>query len=213
MKVFVTGTDTDVGKTEISQFLLKSAMNEGMDVLAIKPIETGVEELKLQGEKTDLERLKDSTNGAACSFYQYKIPASPWQAATVENKTIDPKRLVQSIYDKAKSMEFVLVEGAGGWHVPITKNYLISDLAKELGWPVLLVSSDKIGTINHTLLSCESIGNSVSKFSVVINKKCPGGDVAGSSEQLKSLLKTNTWSYSRESSNNDFWKAFRAWDI
>ena len=213
MKVFVTGTDTDVGKTEVSQFLLKTAMSQGMDVLAIKPIETGVETLKHEGIKTDLERLSESTNGRACGLRQFNIPASPWQAARVENKTVDPKTLVGSILEKAENSEFVLVEGAGGWRVPITEDYFVSDLACDLGWPVLLVSSDKIGTINHTLLSCESINKKVAKIGVVINERAPSTDVSGSSEQLKILIKTNIWSYSRGSENKEFWKAFLTWAI
>ena len=209
--MFVTGTNTGVGKTEVSCFLLRTAIQLGLKSVAIKPVETGLDELRKNNIESDFQKLNKASNGSAFCTYEFKVAASPWQAAGQEGKTIDKNHLIEEIHQKSKGVDFILVEGAGGWHVPLTEDYWISDLAKELNWPVLLVAAMELGSINHVLLSEDSILKNVKKSAVVMNEiNVESKDIA-SQAQIKKLIKSEAWAYRRGVPNKNFWNAFRVW--
>jgi dethiobiotin synthetase len=86
-----------------------------------------------------------------------KTPVAPWVAAQLENVSIDVEALIAGYHALAAQHELVLVEGCGGWEVPITADFSTADLACALGLPVALVVANRLGAINHTVLSCQAI--------------------------------------------------------
>ena len=152
MRFFVTGTDTEIGKSVATASLAAALRTLGVDVRAIKPIASGVPDGE-PGE--DAELLGRGAGHEPIVFHTFREPLSPHRAAAREGRTIDPARLLHSI--RSVTAEVVLVEGVGGWRVPITPTYEVRDLAVDLGAPVILVAGDRLGVLNHTLLTLESI--------------------------------------------------------
>jgi dethiobiotin synthetase len=186
--LFVTGTDTNVGKTFVSALLLQSWRQHGIDAVGFKPF--------CCGERTDAEILHQASQGALplndVNPVWLRPPAAPYTAALVENRPIDLD-LVRETYGRlSRTHGRILVEGAGGWRVPITQNYAISDLAIELALPVLVVAANRLGALNHTLLTVESIrAAGLDCVGVILNDATPVGDpVASETNQavLESLL-------------------------
>ena len=149
---FITGTDTEVGKTYVTKLLIESLRADGVDAVGFKPISCGDrEDGRLLAEASgnlNIDEVNPMHLGSALA---------PLAAALLENKTIDPAELVSAYREFAERQGTVLVEGAGGWEVPITQNYFISDLAKDLNLPVILVAANRLGALNHILLSIKAI--------------------------------------------------------
>jgi dethiobiotin synthetase len=154
--VFVTGTSTEVGKTVVAAVLARTLAAEGKRVAVFKPAVTGLEE---EGE-TDhalLRRASDSSQSDdEIAPYRYQPPASPHLAAALAGEEIHPERLRQVAATAAANAEAIVCEGVGGLLVPLSPTYLVRDLAADLGYPVVVVASPGLGTINHTLLTLES---------------------------------------------------------
>ena len=140
--VFIAGTDTGVGKTKITGLLRRFLSDRGYQAVTQKWIETGTSKLP-----------KDITRQP----YTFKFPASPHLAARLEKKTIKKDRIKKSFLFLKDRFDFVIVEGIGGALVPFNQKGLVIDIAKELRLPVLLVVANKLGCINHTLLTIEAI--------------------------------------------------------
>ena len=138
-RVFVTGTDTDVGKTWVSAAIVASQP----DRVALKPVASGV----LGTDQDDAPRI-----GSPRSPWSYPAPVSPHRAAPHEI----PLDAVLA-WIRERSAPRMLVEGAGGWRVPMSWSAGFADLARELGFPVLVVAADRLGALNHTLLTVEAI--------------------------------------------------------
>lgn len=152
-KLFVTGTDTGIGKTVVMTLLTEALTEEIGPVFPYKPIETGVKE---EGERTDVETYQFVMDPVQLEHrtYAFSAPYSPHFAARLEKKSIDIVRIQQDIANIEAQYEGVLIEGAGGLFVPLQeKDPYIIDLIKTLQTPVILVASTTLGTINHTLLS------------------------------------------------------------
>jgi dethiobiotin synthetase len=153
--VFVTGTDTGVGKTLVAAALALFLRRRGIDVGVMKPVETGVEDPSTLG--ADGELLKwaaaSSSETDLISPYRLRPPLAPSLAAAHEKIRIDPGRLRGAARALAERHAFLIVEGAGGLMVPLAGGVLMADLAKELEYPLLVVSRPDLGTINHTLLT------------------------------------------------------------
>lgn len=141
MKVFITGTDTHVGKTLISSWL---ALHTGFPYF--KPIQTGTKE---GSDSVEVQKL--SHTKIYPESYAYQEPLSPHLAAMLEKDTINVENIT------LPSSDNLIIEGAGGVLVPINDTYLMVDLIKKLGAPVILVARTTLGTINHTLLSLEAL--------------------------------------------------------
>jgi len=152
---FVTGTDTEVGKTFFSTLLIRSLRSAGIDAVGFKPIACGGWE--------DVDALVDAsdhteTREAVCPAH-FSMPASPLTAAWAEETTIDPEKILAAYREISARHEMVIVEGVGGWLVPITVDYSVADFAAQLAIPVLVVVKNRLGAINHTRLTLESIGH------------------------------------------------------
>ena len=161
---FVTGTDTDAGKTHVACALARLAVARGHRAFAFKPIETGCVSDPAGGYVgADQERLAaaagDWQRGELRGLYRFPLPAAPLVAAEAAHGAIDLALVARTARDGAAQSHasLTIVEGAGGWRVPITPDADMSTLARLLGLPVLAVARARLGTINHTLLTIEAI--------------------------------------------------------
>jgi dethiobiotin synthetase len=154
--VFVTGTGTEVGKTVVAATIARTLAAEGRRVAVFKPAVTGLDE----GVETDHELLRRASGSgqsdAEIAPYRYGPPASPHLAAALAGEEIDPERLRQAAATAAGGAEAIVCEGVGGLLVPLSPGYLVRDLAADLGYPLVVVASPGLGTINHTLLTIEA---------------------------------------------------------
>jgi dethiobiotin synthase len=149
--VFVTGTDTGIGKTRTSAALALALNHHALNPGYYKPIQTG--------EDDDCAWVAQNSGLRADQIAQptcrYALPAAPWRAAQAEGKEVELE-VVRVAWDALPQPRSWIVEGAGGLLVPINETETIADLVWELELPFLLVASTRLGTINHTLLSLES---------------------------------------------------------
>lgn len=159
--LFITGTDTEIGKTLIVALLTYGLKREGMEVCPIKSIGAGginyeghfvSEDVKVYRDLGESDMPVDVMNPLC-----FEKRASPHYAAECEKTGIDSFHILEPIKSAVRQYEAVLVEGIGGWMVPLSPNYYVADLAHDLDWPVLVVSPNCLGTINHTLLTIASI--------------------------------------------------------
>jgi dethiobiotin synthetase len=154
--LFVTGTDTGVGKTVVACALAERLRARGVDVGVMKPIETGV------GPQGPLDAIAlaesaecDDPLELVCPV-RLELPAAPDVAAEAEGRRID-LGAVRAAHDALRARhELLLVEGAGGLLVPIVPGFMMAELARELGLPLLVVTRGRLGTVNHTLLTLEA---------------------------------------------------------
>ncbi|GAC1409243.1 MAG: dethiobiotin synthase [Actinomycetota bacterium] len=150
--VFVTGTDTGVGKTVASAWLAKESRDAGITTGYCKPIQTGVE----TGEPGDAEYVAQETGLPVFELLRLKDPLAPAVAAQREGTRIDLSDLVVQIRSLAESFEMLIVEGAGGLLVPIHGAATMADLAVLLEAPLVVVARPGLGTLNHILLTQEA---------------------------------------------------------
>lgn len=159
--LFITGTDTEIGKTLITSILAYGLRKRGIKACPVKPIASGgvnekgilvSEDARFYRRFCGLDESASTLN--PCCF---RHPASPHLAADMEGKTIDSQAVINSLHSLAHQYEYLLIEGIGGWMVPIAECYTVADFAWDLDLPVLIVSANRLGTINHTLLTIESM--------------------------------------------------------
>lgn len=156
MSIFITGTDTDIGKTALTGLLLAALLEQGADAVPMKPVQTGCTD----GCIPDLDFYERVTgqrysNHSLHAPYLFEPACSPHLAAEMAGAGIDLARIVDSFNQLQMAHQTVLVEGAGGVMVPLNESETMLDLMKVLGLPVLLAARPGLGTINHTLLSIE----------------------------------------------------------
>jgi dethiobiotin synthetase len=153
--VFVTGTDTEVGKSVVAASICAALAARGERVAAFKPVVTGLDEEPGEFGR-DQELLASAANAGQSpddvAPYRFGPPVSPHLAAELADVTIEPAELVAA----ARAHELIVCEGVGGLLVPITTGYLVRDLAIDLGLPVVIAARTGLGTINHTLLTVEA---------------------------------------------------------
>ncbi len=157
---FITGTDTNVGKTVVTACLLALYREQGIDAGVMKPIETGVDQECSSEANSDAKFLLTiSGNGdpieEICPI-RLKPTAAPLQAARITGQTIDISLILENFRRLQAKHNRMLVEGIGGLLVPLTADYSVSDLIKDMNLPLIIVSRFSLGTINHTLLSVKA---------------------------------------------------------
>lgn len=154
--IFITGTDTDVGKTVVTASLACCIKNSGNEVTAVKPFQTGTEDDGLLDIEFVYKALGKSFDLDEVCPVRLEKPLAPYSAAVLENVELDIPGVVNSLKEKfMKSAGTTLFEGAGGLMVPISADYNMCDFAKDMDLPLLIVSRPGLGTINHTLLTIE----------------------------------------------------------
>jgi dethiobiotin synthetase len=155
--LFVTGTGTEVGKTFVASVIARTLAAAGERVAVFKPAVTGLDE----GGEADHEMLRRAAGSGQSDGevapYRYGPPMSPHLAARLAGETIDPTRLRAAAREAAHGADTLVCEGVGGFLVPLTTGYLVRDLARDLGFPVIVAASPGLGTINHTLLTVEAV--------------------------------------------------------
>ena len=153
MSLFITGTDTGVGKTHTAIQLLRLLRASGTRCAGMKPICCGDRcdaELLLAAGSEDL-RIEE------INPIWLKTPAAPLVGSLTEETNIDIERILAAFHALQNQVEHVLVEGVGGWLVPVRYDYFVSDLAVEMALPVLVVAQNRLGCLNHTALTVRSI--------------------------------------------------------
>ena len=166
--IFITGTDTDVGKTWLGCHLIKYLTTQGFDVAPRKPVESG--------GPNDAWKLASAANKQGqleliCPN-RFKAPISPTRAARLENKAILLEQLKQQCLNQLQDNQLLYIEGAGGFLSPLCEDALNADLCVALSLPVILIAEDKLGCINHVLLSVEAIKQrGLTLVGVVLNTK------------------------------------------
>ncbi len=174
--VFVTGTDTGVGKTLISSALIRRLAQMGRSVGVMKPVETGVE--PAIADHSDAARLMAAAGIddalEVVSPYRFSAPLAPLVAASAEGQVIDPEAIMRCYGQLAARYSCVVVEGAGGLLVPMGNDWDIGDLICRLGLPVVLVGRAGLGGINHALLTLEALERrQIPVLALVLNETVP----------------------------------------
>lgn len=152
MSWFVTGTDTGVGKTYFSRLFIQALRENRVDAVGFKPV--------CCGERDDAVQLAEASGGMDLDTINplwLKAPVAPRIAAMLANAEINPASLVAMGKNLDRHHQHVVVEGAGGWRVPLAHDYDMADLAVDLGLPVIVVVANRLGALNHTILTIEDI--------------------------------------------------------
>ncbi|TXD97106.1 ATP-dependent dethiobiotin synthetase BioD [Psychrobacter frigidicola] len=166
--LFISGIDTDIGKTYATGMLAKELMKQSINVITQKLVQTGVainpdngemniaDDIIIHRQLMGIALQPYDLDFTTCP-YRYQKPASPHLSAQLAGHTLDPEVITNATQSLQVDYEVVLLEGAGGLLVPITEALLTLDYIATQGYPVILVTSGRLGSINHTLLSLEAI--------------------------------------------------------
>jgi dethiobiotin synthetase len=189
---FVTGTDTGVGKTYFSAWLAAQWVKQGRVVAALKPIACGDREdaKQLRSACGDVLSI-DEVNGQ-----YFQRPLAPWPAARFEGKEVSLAQSIREVRRQEKRFPHLLVEGVGGWVVPLTERKSVEHWAIRLELPVLIVARAGLGTLNHTLLTVHAVQRSGCRCAgIVLNAGKEGEDLAAKSnpQVLSRLTKVPIW--------------------
>lgn len=191
--VFVTGTDTNVGKTWVGQHIIRQLVHQGVDVAPRKPIESGW----VNTQKTDAYTLATAANKVEqldiiCPK-RLTAALSPVSAAALEGKVYTINEGIDDCLAEVDQSQFLYIEGAGGFYSPLYSDGLNADLAQRLALPILLVAEDKLGCINHILLTIAAIeSRNLSLIAVLLNQTClrDSAEIMDNTRELKSLIST-----------------------
>ena len=157
--IFITATDTNVGKTMVSGLLLKFLLD--------RSIKAGYQKWASTGDSENPADLLSCMQTAGINLdpaaldlqvpYRFEFPASPHLSAELENRKIDPEIIVSAYHTMVSSHEILIVEGVGGLLVPLTRDLLLADLLARLEIPTIIVTRSGLGTLSHTLLTIEAL--------------------------------------------------------
>ncbi len=180
--IFVTGTDTGVGKTYTALRIIKAAQASGLRVAAMKPCETGCGTnggRLMPHDATKLMKACGMNDLDAVNPYRFKAPVAPYVAASLEHMSVAMEKIAARYRGFSGWYDLVVVEGAGGLLVPITKHLTYADLARRLSLQVLIVSANRLGVINHTMLTVDHIrAHGLDLLGVVLNNTDRKSDTA-----------------------------------
>ena len=170
--IFITGVDTDIGKTFVSLGLCLKLSEEGKKTGYFKPFQSGA--IKKDGKlyAPDIEEIKKYSSRVSCSYsYLLEGEVSPFLASLLNNVRFDFKKVKQDLYNFSKNIDYVIIEGAGGLYCPISKGVLFCDLIKELNQEIIIVTTPHLGRLNHTLMTVECAKlNNIKIKGIIINK-------------------------------------------
>ena len=159
--LFITGTDTDVGKTMVAATLAYALNQRQIPIAYIKPMESGISSHEYLVDKSDAALVKRAgtlpESLKEIVPFTFKEPLAPLLAARRAGIEITKESLIDSINDRINPARLTIIEGAGGLLAPLCNNFLILDLIRELRFPTLLVCRTSLGSINHTLLTLDRL--------------------------------------------------------
>ena len=175
MSLFITGTDTGVGKTHTAARLLQLLRASGVSCAGMKPI--------CCGDRRDAELLLaaggDGLTIDDVNPVWLRTPAAPIVGSLMEKVDISVDHILSAFHSLQNRVEYVIVEGTGGWMVPIHHNYFVSDLAVAMELPVLAVAYNRLGCLNHAALTVQSVvGHGLRCVGLVLNSAQETGDIA-----------------------------------
>jgi dethiobiotin synthetase len=191
--IFVTATDTDVGKTYVSCKIAEALKGLNINVGVFKPVSTG--------DRNDAKALikssktKDTEEKVTPIFF--KNPMSPYGASLIESKTFKLKKIYSQFRYFLGKYNFTIVEGVGGVLVPLKKNFFVNDLIENFNLPVIVVAKNNLGTINHTLLTIEQLKKSNQKIlGIILNSNKNKKDISCETNAIliRKLTKLNVLS-------------------
>jgi dethiobiotin synthetase len=187
VSLFITGTDTGVGKTYTAARLLHLLRVSGVSCAGMKPI--------CCGDRRDAELLLAASSDRLTiddvNPVWLKTPAAPIVGSLMEKVDIGIDHILAAFHSLQNRVEHVIVEGTGGWMVPIDRNYFVSDLAVAMNLPVLAVAYNRLGCLNHAVLTVQSIlGHGLRCVGLVLNNAQATGDIATltNADMLKKIL-------------------------
>ncbi len=170
--LFITATGTNIGKTHTTLQLIEAFASKGLAVGVFKPIETGVDTVPLDASLllNVCQKVNKNFKGLKpedITAYTFPLPAAPFCADTKQEIVIE--KIIEKYQELSQLCDILLVEGAGGLMVPVTKDFMMIDLAKKLEAKVLLVTPSRLGCINDTLLSMEALRSREIEFEWCVN--------------------------------------------
>jgi len=149
--LFITATDTGIGKTFVACGLAKFLLEKGVDVAYYKPLSCG-------GDLSeDMDSISRSAKCPVYGTYHFKSPLSPYAASKIQKESVKIQKILNDFKNIQKKHDFVIVEGIGGALVPITDKFFVADLIAMMKIPAIVVARAGLGTINHTLLTIEAL--------------------------------------------------------
>lgn len=160
--LFIAGTDTNIGKSVVTGLLARFLLGQGYSVVTQKWVQTGAAE-NSPGDIDIHLRLMEKDGKEYRQYlplmlpYSFPLPSSPHLAARLAKRKINPDQLIKSTKSLARHFDYVLIEGTGGLLVPLENQTLFVDVVKKMSLTVILVAGNKVGAINHTLLSIEAL--------------------------------------------------------
>ena len=153
MHLFITGTDTNIGKTYVTTRLLRGLRAQGVDAVGFKPF--------CCGSRDDAEALRAAADNVLplneVNPVWLRAPAAPYTAALIENRALDLDLIRETFARLCSNHAAVLVEGVGGWLVPIRRDWTMADLVAEWRLPVVVVVGNRLGALNHTALTVQAV--------------------------------------------------------
>lgn len=187
--VFILGTDTEVGKTFQAALLAKYLVSQGTSVGVYKPAASG----QAPSGQSDAERLRAAA-GLDCPIecvcpQSFLAPLAPPVAAAQEGKVVDEQLLSEGATWWSGRCEFLIVEGAGGALSPISSSMTVLDLATSLKFPIVLIAANRLGVVNHTLLTLEAVRNRQLEIQGIVLNTLPASEGASSTADFS--LQTN----------------------
>ena len=158
--IFMAGIDTGIGKTIVTGLAARYYLSKGISVITQKMVQTGCdtisEDILIHRRLMGIPASKEDLAHETCP-YLFQHPASPHLAAEMENRSIDPEKISEQTGQLARQFDLILLEGAGGLMVPLTRQTTILDYVEEKKYPVILTTCARLGSINHTLLSLDAL--------------------------------------------------------
>ena len=157
--IFITGTDTGVGKTVVAAGLAMALRARGIKVGVMKPVATdchGIDNRLISFDAAFLLEAAENEYPPLTSPARFRNALAPHVASILEKREVDIKKIFRAYQELQKHYDFIIVEGIGGLMVPISKDYFVSNLIREFRLPVLVVSRGGLGSINHTLLTIDA---------------------------------------------------------
>ncbi|MDR1522664.1 MAG: dethiobiotin synthase [Endomicrobium sp.] len=188
--IFVTATDTEVGKTYVSCKIAEAIKGLNINAGVFKPVSTG--DRNDAKELIKSSQIKESAEKVTPVFF--KNPMSPYGASLIEGNSCDLKKIDSHFKYFLDKYKFTIVEGVGGILVPIKKNFFVNDLIKKFNLPVIVVARHNLGTINHTLLTIEHLKKSNQKvLGIILNRNKNKEDVSCKTNAMliKKITKLN----------------------
>ncbi|MGI9011199.1 MAG: dethiobiotin synthase [Nitrososphaeraceae archaeon] len=177
--IFIIGIDTEIGKTTIAAGLSNLLFRKGIEIGVMKPFATGIKQYSKDFKSLDTKMLKDASgnkdNDNIINPFFYSIPTAPYLAKKILklNENIDIEEILNKYKEIENRHDFTIVEGIGGLMVPLSKDFSVADLASIINIPIILITSNRIGSINHIIMTYRTaILYKLKITGIIINNKC-----------------------------------------